>query len=108
MKFLGECPTIKLAKIIVDMKWIHYAYLRRFMNVNPCDLPMLRKLFRPTVTVRWKIIENETMDEIIYRITNIRNRLILKPSDVCNVGVKMRRIRMKSPDHFNLASHCVA
>ena len=35
MKFLGECPPTKLIKIIADMKWIHYAYLRRFMNVKP-------------------------------------------------------------------------
>ena len=34
MKFLGECPPIKLTKIIADMKWIHYAYLRPFMNVK--------------------------------------------------------------------------
>jgi len=35
MKFLGRCPPIKLTKIIADMIWIHYAYLRRFMNVKP-------------------------------------------------------------------------
>ena len=35
MNFLGGCPTIKLTKIIADMKWIHYAYLRRFMIVKP-------------------------------------------------------------------------
>ena len=35
MKFLGECPPTKLIKIISDMKRIHYAYLRRFMNVKP-------------------------------------------------------------------------
>jgi integrase/recombinase XerD len=45
---------------------------------NPCELPMLRKLFRPTVTVRWNIIEKETVDEIIFRTTNVRNRLILE------------------------------
>jgi integrase/recombinase XerD len=39
---------------------------------------MLRKLFRPTVTVRWNIIEKETVDEIIFRTTNVRNRLILE------------------------------
>jgi hypothetical protein len=33
---------------------------------NPCELPMLRKLFRPTVTVRWNIIEKETVDETIF------------------------------------------
>ena len=45
---------------------------------NPCDLPMLRKLFRSTVTVCWNIIEKETVDEIIFRTTNVRNRLILE------------------------------
>jgi len=28
------CPTSKLAKIIADAIWIHYAYLRQFMNVK--------------------------------------------------------------------------
>jgi len=32
--FIG-LPNIKLAKIIADTIWIHYAYLRRFMNVKP-------------------------------------------------------------------------
>jgi site-specific recombinase XerD len=45
---------------------------------NPCELAMLCKLFRPTVTVRWNIIEKETVDEIIFRTTNVRNRLILE------------------------------
>ena len=35
MNFLGGCPTSKLTQIIADMKWIHYAYLRRFMIVKP-------------------------------------------------------------------------
>ena len=39
---------------------------------------MLRKLFRPTVTVSWNIIEKETVDEIIFRTINVRNRLILE------------------------------
>jgi hypothetical protein len=35
MKFLGGCPPIKLTKIIADMKWIPYDYLRRFIIVKP-------------------------------------------------------------------------
>ena len=31
---------------------------------NPCDWPMLRKLFRPTVTVSWSILDKETRDII--------------------------------------------
>ena len=35
MNILGECRTIKQIKIIADTIWIHYAYLRRFINVKP-------------------------------------------------------------------------
>jgi integrase len=45
---------------------------------NPCELPMLRTLFRPTVTISWNILEKETLNEIIFRTTNVRNRLILE------------------------------
>ena len=39
---------------------------------------MLRKLLRPKATISWTILEKETVDEIIFRTTNIRNRLILE------------------------------
>ena len=45
---------------------------------NPCDRPMIRKLYRERVPLRWKIIEKETIDEIIFRTTKVRNRLILE------------------------------
>jgi integrase/recombinase XerD len=45
---------------------------------NPCDRPMIRKLYRERVPLGWKIIEKETIDEIIFRTTKIRNRLILE------------------------------
>ena len=60
-------------------KRVRFSHLSSFFNFlknnldlnfqNPCDLPMLRKLFRPTVTVSWNIIEKETVDEIIFRTT---------------------------------------
>jgi site-specific recombinase XerD len=31
------------------------------------------------VPLRWKIIEKETIDEIIFRTTKVHNRLILEP-----------------------------
>jgi hypothetical protein len=39
---------------------------------------MIRKLYRERVPLRWKIIEKETIDEIIFRTTKVRNRLILE------------------------------
>ncbi|MGO9019595.1 MAG: site-specific integrase [Syntrophobacteraceae bacterium] len=32
---------------------------------NPCDTPMLRKLYRPGKPNHWNIVEKETLDEII-------------------------------------------
>ena len=45
---------------------------------NPCDTPMIRKLYRERVVSRWEIIEKETVDEIIFRTVKVRNRLILE------------------------------
>ena len=45
---------------------------------NPCDSPMLRKLFRTKVKTQFNILEKETVDEIIFRTRMPRNRLILE------------------------------
>ena len=69
-------------------KRIRFSHLTAFFNFlknnfdcninNPCDSPMLRKLFRPKAIVHWDIIEKETVDEIIFRTDNLRNRLMLE------------------------------
>jgi integrase len=46
--------------------------------VNPCDSPMLRKLFRPKIQTHWDILEKDTVDEIIFRTTKQRDRLMLE------------------------------
>jgi integrase/recombinase XerD len=45
---------------------------------NPCDNPMLNKLFRAKTTSSWDIIEKEVVDEIIFKAENSRNRLMLE------------------------------
>jgi integrase/recombinase XerD len=45
---------------------------------NPCDTPMLKKLFRAKSEFHWNIIEKETVDEVIFRTSKPRNRLILE------------------------------
>ncbi len=39
---------------------------------------MLRKLYRPGKPNHWDIVEKETIDEMIFRTTKLRNRLILE------------------------------
>ncbi len=45
---------------------------------NPCDNPALRKLFRAGRPIRFKILEKDVVDEIIFRTPNPRNRLLLE------------------------------
>jgi len=69
-------------------KRTRYSHLKTFFNFiknnldqnlqNPCENPMLRKLFRPAATTHWNILEKEIVDEIIFRTTKPRNRLILE------------------------------
>ena len=39
---------------------------------------MLRKIYRPGKPIHWEVVEKETVDEIIFRTTKVRNRLILE------------------------------
>ena len=69
-------------------KRVRYAQLSSFFNfirnnidhesTNPCDSPMIRKIYRERIKASWEIVEKETVDEIIFRTTNPRNRLILE------------------------------
>ncbi len=65
-----------------------YSHLKAFFNFikinfdsnlqNPCDTPMLRNLYRPGKASHWSVVDKEAIDEIIFRTTKIRNRLILE------------------------------
>ena len=69
-------------------KKTRYSHLLAFFNFiknhidqnfrNPCDTPMLKKLFRAKPSYNWDIIEKETVDEIIFRTSKPRNRLMLE------------------------------
>ena len=65
-----------------------YSSLKAFFNYirdsvdgefhNLCDTPILRKIFRDKRLQQWKIIEKDLIDEIIFRTTHPRNRIILE------------------------------
>ena len=65
-----------------------YSNVRSFFNfirnnidhdfINPCDTPMFKRIFRHPESVHWDILEKEVVDEVIFRTTNPRNRLILE------------------------------
>ena len=67
---------------------IRYTHLKAFFNFvknnldqnfrNPCETPMMKKMFKAKSSTKWYIIEKETMDEIIFRTIKPRNRLMLE------------------------------
>jgi integrase/recombinase XerD len=69
-------------------KQTRYSHLLAFFNFiknhinqdfkNPCDTPMLKKLFRARPSYHWNIIEKETVDEVIFRTSKPKNRLMLE------------------------------
>ena len=69
-------------------KHTRYSHVKAFFNFvresldhslqNPCDAPMIKKLFRRAKVNHWETVEKEVVDEIIFRTTNLRNRLMLE------------------------------
>lgn len=56
-----------------------YSHLKAFFNFiktnldptiqNPCDAPMLRRLYRPGKPIHWDVVEEATFSGIIFRKT---------------------------------------
>ena len=45
---------------------------------NPCDSPIIKKMFRAKALTAWDILEKEIVDEIIFKTDNPRDRLMLE------------------------------
>jgi len=45
---------------------------------NPCNSAVIKKVFKRPQAIQWQIIDKETVDEIIFRTMNPRNRLMLE------------------------------
>ena len=75
----GRKPQTKRARFTSLMAFFNFAKNNLDQDfTNPCDSPMLPKLFRTKVKTHWDILEKDTVDEIIFRTTKIRDRLILE------------------------------
>jgi integrase/recombinase XerD len=90
-------------------KRTRYSHLLAFFNFiknnldqdfkNPCDTPMLKKLFRTRSTFHWDIIEKETVDEVIFRTSKPRNRLILEL--MARGGMRISEVLKLTPSDIN-------
>ena len=90
-------------------KKTRYSHLLAFFNFiknhldpdfrNPCDTPMLKKLFRARPSYNWNIIEKDTVDEIIFRTSNPRNRLMLEL--MARGGMRISEVLKLTPSDVN-------
>ena len=90
-------------------KRTRYAHIASFFNFiknnldpelkNPCDSQIIKKLFRSTPSIHWDIIEKETVDEITFRTTKIRNRLILEL--MARGGMRIGEVLKLTPNDIN-------
>lgn len=86
-----------------------YSHLKAFFNFiginfdptiqNPCDTPMLRKLYRPGKPNHWNIVEKETIDEIIFRTIKPRNRVMLELMG--RGGMRVGEVLKLTPEDVN-------
>ena len=75
----GRKPQTKRVRFTSPLAFFNFAKSNLDPDfINPCNSPMLRKLFRPKVKTHFDILEKETVDEIIFRTVKPRDRLILE------------------------------
>jgi site-specific recombinase XerD len=75
---------------------------------NPCQTPLVRKMFKGEQLIQWNILDKDIVDEIIFRTLNKRNRIILelmaragmRINEVLNIkpqNIEGRKIKLYSP-----------
>jgi integrase/recombinase XerD len=87
---------------------LRYSLLSAFFNFirnstdpqlqNPCDTPVLKKLFKNPKPNHWKIPEKEVVDEIIFRTVNPRDRIILEL--MARGAMRVGEVLKLKPDHI--------
>ncbi len=82
-----------------------YSYTRAFFNFirnnmdkdfkNPCDSLMFKRTFRQPEMDQWDILDKEIVDEVIFRTTKQRDRLMLEP--MARGGMRISEVLKLTP-----------
>jgi integrase/recombinase XerD len=104
-RLLGDISPDEIFHFLEDMtrgmakstRRLRYAQLKAFYNFiidrcslnmrNPCNASLLSKSFKAPKQVPHKILERETVDEMIYNTTRQRDRLILELQARCGLRI---------------------
>ena len=66
---------------------------------NPCEAPVLQKMFKRSQTIQWNILEKDIVDEIIFRTTDPRNRIMLEL--MSRAGMRISEVLKLTPNDIN-------
>ena len=66
---------------------------------NPCETPILKKMFKRAQIIQWNIIEKETIDEIIFRTVSPRNRIMLEL--MSRAGMRISEVLKLTPSDID-------
>jgi integrase/recombinase XerD len=97
-----ESLTEKLSK---STRRLRYAQLKAFCNFqiekfnlnlrNPCNAPLLAKAFKTPRPVPRRILDRESVEELIYKAKNLRDRLIVELQARCGLRIgELLKIRV--------------
>jgi integrase len=70
---------------------------------NPCNTAVIKKIFKRPQPIQWQIVDKETIDEIIFRTMNGRNRLMLEL--MARGGMRIGEVLNLTPD--NIQENCL-
>ena len=84
---------------------LRYAQLKAFCNFliekfnlnmrNPCNAPLLAKAFKTPKPVARRILDRETVEELIYKTKNLRDRLMVELQARCGLRIgELLKIRV--------------
>ena len=70
--------------------------------VNPCNTTIIKKIFKRPPPIQWQIVDKDTIDEIIFRTTDKRNRLMLEL--MARGGMRVGEVLKLTPDDIQECS----
>jgi integrase len=66
---------------------------------NPCEASILKKMFKRSQIIQWNILEKDIVDEIIFRTTNSRNRIMLEL--MSRAGMRISEVLKLTPNDID-------
>jgi len=84
----GQAKSTRRLRFAQFKAFYHFLIEKTDLNMrNPCEAPILAKAFKAPKQVARRILDRETVEELIYNAENLRDRLILELQARCGLRI---------------------